>query len=315
MRGRGRQCAAEHRLPRIALPLPAGLPAEPRPSRPTAPGSSVVYQSTFKLYTTCATPAAGIVVSADQLPLAGGLSSFQTRSFTTGVTPTWTLWSSAADGSQPGDPYLSVQNGLGQEVSRAAYTGAPPGTSMLADGTGFVDVPPGSSLVLTISNVLTPAALTGAANAAFVVRRHEHLQSNRHGGPDGFRPVERGHGVQPGPDGLLRDRAERTSPTMSTMSPLPSAGRPSSTSSGAPVTNAALNIGFRRRRHSAGPSRSRRTSTAITNTPTPRWSVSAEPSRSGRPIPWWWICSTRPWSMSIGIYASPSFGEHHHVAE
>ena len=87
-------------------------------------GSSVVYQSTFNL-TDVHSPAAGIVVSADQLPLAGGLSSFQARIYNRGYAD-MDIVVFRAGGAQPGDPYLSVQNGLGQEVSRATYTGAPP---------------------------------------------------------------------------------------------------------------------------------------------------------------------------------------------
>ena len=70
------------------------------------------------------------------------MSSFQARIYNRGYAD-MDIVVFRAGGSQPGDPYLSVQNGLGQEVSRATYTGAPPGTTVLADGTGDADVRPG----------------------------------------------------------------------------------------------------------------------------------------------------------------------------
>ena len=66
------------------------------------------------------------------------------------------------------DLYISVQNSLGQEVSRTTFGGSPPGTVFLLDGTGYVNIPAGSSLTFTVPEVLVPAALAGTTNVNFV---------------------------------------------------------------------------------------------------------------------------------------------------
>ena len=187
-------------------------------------------------------PAAGIVVSANQLPLAGGLSSFQAQIYNRGYAD-MDIVVFRAGGSQPGDPYISVQNGLGQEVSRAAYTGAPPGTTVLADGTGFVDMPPGSSLVLTISNVLTPAALTGATNTDFVAVVTNIYNQIGTAAQTVSGPLSGGM-VSSLAQTAYYGTAQTDKPNYVNNESIIISGQALSTSSGAPVTNAALNIGF-----------------------------------------------------------------------
>jgi len=204
-------------------------------------GSSVVYQSTFNLIDVRA-PAAGIIVSADELPLAGGLSSFQVQIYNRGYAD-MDIVVFRANGNQPGDPYLSVQNGLGQEVSRASYTGAPPGTTLLADGSGFVDVPPGSSLVLTITNVLVPAALSGATNTAFVAVVTNLYNQIGTAAQTVSGPLSGGMvsslAQTPYYGTAQTDKANYVNNEFMVIS-----GQALSTANGAPVANAALNIGF-----------------------------------------------------------------------
>ncbi len=203
--------------------------------------SSVVYQSTFNL-TDVLTPAAGVAVSANQLPLAGGVSSFQVQIYNRGYAD-MDVVVFRAGGSQPGDPYLSVQNGLGQEVSRTSFLGAPAGTTLLPDGTGFVDIPPGSSLTLTITNVLVPAGLAGATNTAFVavitnIYNQIGTAAQTVSGPLSGSMVS-SLAQAPYYGTAQTDKANYVDDESIVIS-----GQALNTSNNAPVPNAALNIGF-----------------------------------------------------------------------
>jgi hypothetical protein len=119
-------------------------------------GSSVIYEQTFNLP---GTQASGVMaeVSANQLPLAGGLTPFNVRIYNRGYTPIYFV-TTRGGGSQAGDLYISVLNPQGQEVSRTAYVGTPSG--VIFDGDlGYLMIPPGSSATLTVPDVLTPAVL------------------------------------------------------------------------------------------------------------------------------------------------------------
>jgi fibronectin type 3 domain-containing protein len=129
-------------------------------------GSTVSYQQTFTL-TDSQSSGTQIAVSANQLPMAGGLTPFQVQVFNRGYTD-MQLVVLRGKGTQPGDVYISVQNALGQEVSRTPFLGVPPGTTLLSDGRAYVNIAPGASLAFAVSNVLVPAALTGQSNVTFV---------------------------------------------------------------------------------------------------------------------------------------------------
>jgi hypothetical protein len=122
-------------------------------------GSSVTYQGVFAL-TNSQLPGTEVSISANQLPLAGGLTPFQVQVFNRAYVNMQFIVE-RANGSQPGDVYISVQNSLGQEVSRTPYQGTPPGTTFLPDGTAYVNIAPGASVQFTVPNVLVPAALVG----------------------------------------------------------------------------------------------------------------------------------------------------------
>ena len=146
-------------------------------------------------------------------------------------------------GSKPGDVYISVQNALGQEVSRTPFEGAPAGTIFLSDGTGYVDIAAGSSIKLTVPNVLTPAALAGTTNSAFVAVAQTIY--NQIGTPSQ---------TQSGPlsgsmvSSLSLPPYYGTSQTDKSVydndDPVTISGQALSQSTGLPVPNAALNIGF-----------------------------------------------------------------------
>ena len=136
-----------------------------------------------------------------------------------------------------------MQNGLGQEVSRASFTGAPAGTAVLPDGTGFVAVPAGSSIVLTITNVLVPAALAGTTNTAFVavitnIYNQIGTAAQTVSGPlSGGMISSLAHAPYYGT--AQTDKVNYVNNDSIIIS-----GQALSTASGTPVTNAALNIGF-----------------------------------------------------------------------
>jgi hypothetical protein len=129
-------------------------------------GDSVTYQRTFAV-TNSTVPATEIAVSVNQLPLAGGLTPFQVQIFNRAYVDLQ-LVVERANGQQPGDLYISVQDSSGQEFSRTPFQGAPPGSFFNSDGSVYVSIAAGSSLTVTVPNVLVPAALAGTTNTTFV---------------------------------------------------------------------------------------------------------------------------------------------------
>ncbi|MEW6157838.1 MAG: polymorphic toxin-type HINT domain-containing protein [Verrucomicrobiota bacterium] len=125
-------------------------------------GSSVIYQDVFD-FTDVANPGVMIEITANQLPLAGGLTPFDVRIFNRGFADLDFLVTSNR-GTDHGDLYVSVKDAQGQEVSRAYFQGTPPGTRFTADGRGYLSVAPGSSVRLTVPDVLVPESL--AVNSA-----------------------------------------------------------------------------------------------------------------------------------------------------
>ncbi|MBI5387108.1 MAG: VCBS repeat-containing protein [Verrucomicrobia bacterium] len=121
-------------------------------------GSSVIYQRTFD-FPTIQTPGVMVELSANQLPLAGGLNSFEARLYNRGYTPIY-IATTRGGGSDPGDLSIVVRNAQGQEVSRTAFTGAVPG-AIFAGGVGYALIQPGASVRVTVPNVLVPEGLAG----------------------------------------------------------------------------------------------------------------------------------------------------------
>jgi hypothetical protein len=119
-------------------------------------GSSVTYQGTFAL-PPVQSPGVMLDVSANQLPLAGGLTPFNVRVYNRGYAPMY-LVATRGNGSQPGDLYISVLSPQGQEVGRTPCNAN--GAGLLYNGdVGYLVVPAGGSSSLTVTDVLVPASL------------------------------------------------------------------------------------------------------------------------------------------------------------
>ena len=102
-------------------------------------------------------PGGMVDVSANQLPLAGGLTAFNVRVYNRGYAPMY-FATTRGSRTQAGDLYISVLNPQGQEVSRTPFNGTPSGVIFYGD-VGYVVVPPGGSTKLTVPDVLVPASL------------------------------------------------------------------------------------------------------------------------------------------------------------
>ena len=107
-----------------------------------------------------------VQVTANQVPLAGGLASFEVELFNRGYAD-MNVIVSRNNGADPGDIYLSVKDAQGQEVSRGDFNGTPAGTTFLPNGVGYISVPPGASRRVTVANVLVPDALAVNASVTF----------------------------------------------------------------------------------------------------------------------------------------------------
>jgi hypothetical protein len=204
-------------------------------------GSSVTYQQTF-IVTNSVVPAAEIAVSMNQLPLAGGLTPFQVQIFNRAYV-NMQLIVERANGQKPGDLYISVQNNLGQEFSRTPFQGAPAGTVFLPDGTAYVDIAPGGSVTVTVPNVLTPAALAGTTNTTFVAVAGSIY--NQIGTPQ---QISSGPLLGSMISSLAQTPYYGTAQTdrliYTNIQPVTITGQAIDRSSGLPVPNTALNIGF-----------------------------------------------------------------------
>ena len=119
-------------------------------------GSSVIYQENFDL-PSVQVPGVMINLSANQLPLAGGLTPFNVQVYNRGYKPIYVA-TTRGNGSLPGDVYISVRNSQDQEVSRTPFNGSPPGM-LFADGAGYVIIPPGNFTSFTVPDVFVPLAL------------------------------------------------------------------------------------------------------------------------------------------------------------
>jgi hypothetical protein len=207
-----------------------------------AAGDNVEYQETFVL-TNSQLPGTEMTVSANQLPLAGGLTTFQVGLYNQGYAPMQVIVSRGFN-AKPGDIYISVQNNLGQEVSRTPYQGTPPGTIFANDGTGYVNVEPGASVSFAVPNVLTPEALATATNVTFVAAASAIYNQIETPGQFVSGPLS-GSMVVPSlalPPYYGTSQTDHSAYTND--EPVLISGQAISQSTGLPVPNAALNIGF-----------------------------------------------------------------------
>lgn len=206
-----------------------------------SPGSTIVYQQSFTPgYAPLIAPE--IVVSANQLPLAGGLSSIQVQLFNRGYAD-MDVVVLRQGGKAPGDVAVAVVNSLGQEVSRTGFQGAPVGTFGLPDGSAFVRIKAGSSISFPVANVFVPAALAGATNTMFVaVVSNIYYQL----------PVSKAIASGPLTGSMVSSLAQTpyygTAQTdqmgYANTQPIHISGQALDRVTGLPVANAALNIGF-----------------------------------------------------------------------
>ncbi len=229
-------------------------------------GDSVTYQQTFTVANS-QSPGLEIAVSANQLPLAGGLSSIQVRIFNRAYVDMQVVVARGF-GANPGDVYISVQNSLGQEVSRTTFAGVPAGTAFLSDGTGYVDIPAGSSVTFSVPNVLVPAALTGTTNTAFVAVASTIYNQIGASGQIQSGPLS-GSMISSLAETPYYGTAQTDKSAYVNDDPVIISGQAISYASGLPVPNAALNIGFATRGY-VWTSLSRPTPMATIPTPTTR---------------------------------------------
>ncbi|HEX3716951.1 MAG TPA: DUF642 domain-containing protein [Verrucomicrobiae bacterium] len=205
-------------------------------------GSTVVYQNSFT-FTNAKLPGVEIAVSPNQLPLAGGDTTFQAQINNPSTVPIDVIVS-RGDGAQPGDLSISVQNNLGQVVGVTPFLGTPSGTTFLPDGRAYVQINPGSSSTITVPGVLVPAALGGATNTEFIA-----LVSNIYSqigtpnqtvsGPLTGTMISPSLAQPPYYGTAQTDKA-----SYNNNEPIIISGQAISTTTGLPVPNAALNIGF-----------------------------------------------------------------------
>ncbi|HET7625846.1 MAG TPA: hypothetical protein VFM25_11335, partial [Verrucomicrobiae bacterium] len=118
-------------------------------------GNSVIYQKVFD-FADVQTPGVMVELSANQLPLAGGLSDFDVRVYNRGYAPMY--FAATRGASTPGDVYISIKNSQGQEVSRTPFNGTPSGLIFFGN-VGYFMVPPGGSTSFTVPDVFVPEAL------------------------------------------------------------------------------------------------------------------------------------------------------------
>jgi hypothetical protein len=124
---------------------------------PDASGAEVIYQRLFS-FADALVDSPEVSVTVTNTPVAGTLQNFKVRIFNRGFADMDVVLMKS-NGAQPGDVYVSLQNGLGVEVSRGEYRGSAPGMVLAPDGRGYVTVAPGAHVDVWIGNVLVPVGL------------------------------------------------------------------------------------------------------------------------------------------------------------
>lgn len=151
----GAGCQFELTVPCSSNTLPQSVQVQAE-QQTDAQGSSVVYQAGFDL-PTVQSPGVMVDVSANQLPLAGGLTAFKVRLYNRGFATMYVV-GSRANGSQAGDIYISVLGPQGQEAGRTTCNANGAGLTYYGD-VGYLVVPPGGASSLTVPDVLVAASL------------------------------------------------------------------------------------------------------------------------------------------------------------
>jgi len=205
-------------------------------------GSTVVYQNAFA-FTNSGLPGVEIALSVSQQPLAGGLGTFHAQINNPSTVPI-DIVTARENGAKPGDLNISVQNSFGQVVSSTLYQGAPAGTTLLPDGRAYVQINPGASLTITVSNVLVPAALAGTTNITFtaaITNLYALIGTPLEvsSGPLSGAMVEPRLAVPP-----YNGTAQTDFPIYTNNQTINISGQAISTSTGLPMPNVPLNIGF-----------------------------------------------------------------------
>lgn len=125
---------------------------------PDASGAQVIYQRLFS-FDDSLLDSQRVSVTATNTPVLGALNNFKVRLFNRGYADMDVVLVKA-NGSQPGDVYVSIQNALGEEVSRSEFRGSLPGMMLSSDGRGYVTVGAGAYLDIPV-DVLVPVGLEG----------------------------------------------------------------------------------------------------------------------------------------------------------
>ncbi|HWQ92249.1 MAG TPA: polymorphic toxin-type HINT domain-containing protein [Clostridia bacterium] len=207
-------------------------------------GSTVVYQQTVTLQES-QNPGLMLEISANQLPLAGGLTPFNVRIYNRGYAPIY-FATTRGNGAAPGDVYISVKNPQGQEVSRTGFNGTPPGVLFSGD-VGYLSVPQGGSTSFTVPGVLVPEALASntVAFEAVVSALYDRVSANgqQASGPI-FGSMQSSLSQTP-----YFGTAQTDFPLYGNNQPVIISGQAVNRATGLPQANASLRIGFASRGH------------------------------------------------------------------
>jgi hypothetical protein len=128
---------------------------------PDASGAQVIYQRLFS-FTDAQNANQMVDVTVTNMPVAGVLHNFKVRVFNRGYADMDVVLFKS-NGNQPGDVYVSIQNDLGEEISRGYFQGTVPG-AVIAGSRGYVTVVPGGYVDLWIKNLLVPVSLSASGS-------------------------------------------------------------------------------------------------------------------------------------------------------
>ena len=120
----------------------------------TDENATVTYRQDFVMGVT-PSPSA-VSINVDEPPLAGGYSMVHLCIINPGFEP-MDIVVNRANGAEPGDIYVAIENAEGLELSRSYYKGFPPGTKTTG-GVGYVTLLPGESVCVDVP-ILVPGDL------------------------------------------------------------------------------------------------------------------------------------------------------------
>uniref|UniRef100_UPI003566D639 hypothetical protein n=1 Tax=Pontiella sp. TaxID=2837462 RepID=UPI003566D639 len=128
---------------------------------PDTSGAQVIYQRLFS-FDDVRVANQMVDVTVTNMPVAGTLHNFKVRVFNRGFADMDVVLFKA-NGSQPGDVYVSIRNMLGGEISRGYFQGTVPG-AVFAGGRGYVTVAPGGYVDLWVKDLLVPVSLAATGS-------------------------------------------------------------------------------------------------------------------------------------------------------